>query len=208
VSVGILVELVGLIMPKYEFYLAVTDEPEAHRKNEGDIVTILPYGAECGSAVVDEYLIVIVELGETDLEKVKERFMQPLLENGHIDDVTFRDIYDTDGIDLVRYPRGQYVLDIKSGMAMLRPRKIGKNKYSIPLQKIKDKIPELDLVKVRDKKVKYQPMKIATQLTEKSEKLKAEDVDCGLDNTKEQTINWLSKDLIKDNSTGQFIKAI
>ena len=101
-------------MAKWEIALACVDEPEAHRKEEGDIIAFKPSPWEWGTIELKEYLIVTVAgmtrdevfqlcnslylNGETDIETIekkelfplkKRRFRLPLniLKNGWMSDI-------------------------------------------------------------------------------------------------------------------------
>ncbi len=64
-------------MPKYELLIACVDEPEVHRKKEGDVVAVRPYPFVWGTKEVDQYFIVIIEADE-DLNTLKEKYQAPL----------------------------------------------------------------------------------------------------------------------------------
>ncbi len=120
-------------MPKYELLMACVDEPEAHRKKEGDIVAVRPYPFSWGKKEVDQYFVVIIEADE-DLNIMRETYEIPLYEGG-------LDRHPSDDIEIM-------------------PKILAKNRFQIPLDIIKDGwMPTLDLAKVRDKKKIYQPLK-------------------------------------------------
>lgn len=48
-------------MPTHEILIAACDEPEAHRKKEGDVICVRPHPWNWGRKEVDRYLIVIVD---------------------------------------------------------------------------------------------------------------------------------------------------
>jgi hypothetical protein len=54
----------------FEFALACCDEPEPHRKKEGDIIACKPFPWNWGRVELKEYLIVIVD-GMTDDEAAR-----------------------------------------------------------------------------------------------------------------------------------------
>ena len=58
-------------MPKYEFCIAVKDEPEAHRKKAGDIIAVKPYPCDTGWLTMRDHLVVVVESNETLAEMMR-----------------------------------------------------------------------------------------------------------------------------------------
>ena len=120
-------------MPKYEISIAVCDEPEPHRKKEGDVVSIIEMGMPWGRKVLDEYLIVPV-LSNLSYNEIRQQLMTPWWSDG-----------------LVGWP------DPEDDT----PRtKLGKNRFKIPLDIIRDGwYPALDYDKVRNKGLMYQPLK-------------------------------------------------
>lgn len=68
-------------MPKYELMLACADEPEAHRKKEGDIISVRPYPCNWGKKVIEQYLIVIIET-EEDIETMRATYEMALYKDG------------------------------------------------------------------------------------------------------------------------------
>lgn len=134
-------------MPKYEIAIAVTDEADLasghKRKKEGDIIAVCPYPWNWGRKEIDRYLIVIVE--STDDLETMQNLTIPATAEGYTD--------------------AEQLLD-ENGMLSYTP--LGKRRYSIPLSVLQQGwLPDLDLVKVRDKNYIYQPFKSATQLTQK-----------------------------------------
>lgn len=143
-------------MPKYELMLACVDEPEAHRKKEGDIVAVRPYPCNWGRKEIEQYLIVIIEV-EEDIQTMRATYEIFLYEGG-----------------LDRHPSDEVEAKI-----------LAKNRFQIPLDILKDGwITDLDFSKVRDKTYTYQPFKRASQLTarfdgkEGRHLLNGADVDC------------------------------
>ena len=61
-------------MPIYEIAIAVKDEPEAHRKKQGDIIAIQSYPWHWGRKEIDEYFIVLLRTDKTpkQIRKVTE----------------------------------------------------------------------------------------------------------------------------------------
>ena len=132
-------------MPKYELLIACVDEPEAHRKKEGDIVAVRPYPWSWGAKEVDQYFLVIIETDE-DLNTMRGIYEMPFYEGG-------LDCEPPDDINV-------------------NPKKLAKNRFQIPLDIIKNGwMPSLDLVKVRDKKKIYQPLKDADIVIDTKEKV-------------------------------------
>ena len=208
-------------MPKYEFAIAVNDEPEAHRKNEGDIISIRSYPRNCGRKVIDEYLVVIVECNASDPRVLKQRLRAPLWENGLVEWVDWREFQTRksrplkpgeDDVDLELYPPEEYVWDIKAGKPMERPRREAKRRYKIPLSVLGN----IDLAKVQNKTYIYQPFKKASQLVEKFDgkdgryDLKVQDVDCvatGMSAEQEVVFQWSAVDnLVVDKYTNSYVE--
>jgi hypothetical protein len=120
-----------------------------------------------------------------------------------------------DIIDVIPYPHiwgkkelNKYlVVTVENNLTLeqmwkLAERFIGVKKYSysMPLVQIKKYLPELDLDKVRNESIAYQPFKKFSEISSIIES----GVDCGVEAEKEKTINC-ELDLIKDNNTSQFI---
>ena len=128
-------------MPKWEIAIAVCDEPEAHRKKEGDIIAFKPAFWDWGKKELDQYLIVTVD------EMTQDEMVQlcsPMYEGGETDEEVIMD-------------------------KCLK--RLAKRRHRLPLNIIKNGwAPELDAQKVRDKKLVYQPLqkdKIVIDATEK-----------------------------------------
>ena len=178
-------------MPKYEFAIAIKDEPEGHRKKAGDISSVRPYPRNCGSKTIKEYLIVIVETSRT-LEEMKNftirQFADPNIDSHEKQDIAFME--------------GQ--------------KPIAKRRYKIPLNLIKGSfITDLDMTKVTDPECRYQPFKSASQLVEKFDGvgnhqfLEEKDVDTVSSvagKYKEFCINMDKTPIIWDKSTNSFIQ--
>ena len=108
-------------MPKYELLIACADEPEAHRKKEGDIVAVRPYPWNWGTKEIDQYFIVIIE-ADADIQTMRAIYEMPFYEGG-------LDHEPSDDIDI-------------------NSKKLAKNRFQIPLEIIKNGwMPNLDLAK-------------------------------------------------------------
>ena len=117
-------------MPKWEIAIAVADEPEVHRKKEGDIIAFKPYPWNWGAKELDQHLVVIVD-NMTQNEVVD--LCKSLYENDEIDEEKIMDL----GI-----------------------KRTAKRKYCLPLDIIKNGWKkDLDINKVKDKTLAYQPLK-------------------------------------------------
>lgn len=129
-------------MPKWEIAIAVCNEPEAHRKQEGDIIAVKPFPWTWGTKELDQYFILIVD-GMTQDEV--HALCVPLYENGE----TNQDVIMDNNL-----------------------KKLGKRKFSVSLDLLKKGwFPQLDLVKVRDKTVVYQDMKETQVIIDATEKV-------------------------------------
>jgi hypothetical protein len=128
-------------MPKWEIAIAVCNEPESYRKQEGDIIAFKPSPWNWGNKEVDQYLIVTVD-GMTQDEMVN--LCKPMYEGGETDEA----------------------VAIENN---IKP--TAKRRYRLPLGLLKNGwLPTLDTQKVRDKKLTYQPLqndKIVIDTTEK-----------------------------------------
>ena len=136
-------------MPLYEFLIACADEPEAHRKKEGDVVAVRPHPFNWGRKEIDRYFIVIIDMPE-DIETLRSMF------------------------ESCQYAEtNEFQPEDDSHLT-----KLAKNRFKIPLDIVKTGwMPDLDLGKVRDKKIIYQPFKKTSQLISKLD-LQEKDVDC------------------------------
>ena len=135
-------------MAKWEFAIAVRDEkdlPSGHkRKKEGDIIAVKPYPWKWGKKEVANHLIVIAD-GLTREEAIA--LCQPHYEDGVLE----QDI----------------AVDVKES-----PKILGKRRYSIPLEVIKQGWePALDVDAVRDITEVYQPLKEKETVIDFSEKV-------------------------------------
>lgn len=129
-------------MPKWEIAIAVCNEPEAHRKQEGDIIAVKPFPWTWGTKELAQYFIVIVD-GMTQDEV--HSLCVPLYENGE----TNQDVIMDNNL-----------------------KKLGKRKFSVSLDLLKKGwFPQLDLAKVRDKTVVYQDMKDAQVVIDSTERV-------------------------------------
>jgi len=117
-------------LAKWEVAIAVCDEPEAHRKKEGDIIAFKPAPWDWGKKELDQYLIVTID-GMSKHEVAQ--LCQPLVENGETD------------IEVID----------KKGLKILK-----KRRYNFPLDILKNGwVSGLSLQKVRNKNLVYQPVK-------------------------------------------------
>ncbi len=121
-------------MSLYEFAIACTDEPEAHRKKEGDIIAVRPYPyPDWGKKAEKEHLIIILD-GLTKEEALKLTMPQYNIR-----------------LDWYLSPDEEQIL---------KPIKITKCRFNLPFDIIQDGwLRDLDFNKVRAKTVKYQPLK-------------------------------------------------
>lgn len=177
-------------MPKYEFAVTIKDESERHRKKAGDISSVRPYPRNCGSKTIKQYLIVIVETSKTFEEMQNftiRQFADPNVDSKEKEAIAFEE--------------GQ--------------KPIAKRRYKIPLDLLKnDFIADLDMVKVSDPEVRYQPFKSASQLVarfdglEKRQYMEEKDVDTvSLSSAKyeEFCIDMDKTPVIWDKHTNDFI---
>ncbi len=67
-------------MAKYELLIACVDEPEVHRKKEGDIVAVRSYPFNWGTKEIDQYFIVIIEADE-DIQTMRTTYEMALYED-------------------------------------------------------------------------------------------------------------------------------
>ena len=184
-------------MPLYDLLIAVADEPEAHRKKEGDIIAIRPHGWKWGLKEIDQYLVVVIEADEPDVNFMRGLFERPLLEGDHVEGITFRHVFGEDSISAVDM-QGNPIFD---------PIRLGKNKYRISLESLG--LGEDELKKVRDKSVIYQPFLKASHVVSKFETMQAKDVDCisvslGIGAEEEGKITWVQDtDQVMVNKWGQ-----
>lgn len=117
-------------MPAFEFAIAVCDEPEAHRKKEGDIIAVKSTPWNWGTKELDQYLIITLD-GLTKEEAHK-------LCVPHF--ITGEDWYPSDDLP--------------------QPKIIAKRRFKIPLSIIQAGwLPSMDLERARDKTDTYQPLK-------------------------------------------------
>lgn len=132
-------------MPVFEFAIAVCDEADLasghKRKKEGDIICCKPSPSTWGPRASEMCLIVTLD-GLTEEEA--HRLCIPLFDDG-----------------------SEWWPDIES-----KAKIIGKRRYKISLEIIKNGwLPDMDLAKVRDKKVAYQPLKDAKIKLDTAEKV-------------------------------------
>ena len=123
-------------MAKWEFAIAVKDEKDLasghKRKKEGDVIGVAPYPHNWGKKEVDAYLIVVV------------------------DNLTKEEAHD---LCSPYYDIDPATVDMED-LEAIQPTIIGKRKYKLPLNIIKDGWhADLNLTDVRDKTKVYQPLK-------------------------------------------------
>lgn len=120
-------------MPIYEFAIACVDEPEAHRKKEGDIISVKPYPwGDWGKKALKEYLIVIMD---GLVRQEAQRLTIPLYNTAIDWFVSDPNVIETMGLEIT-----------------------AKRRYSIPFDMIRNEwLIDIDLIKTRDKTIKYQP---------------------------------------------------
>lgn len=134
---------------KYEIAIAIVDEQDLasghKRKKEGDIISVRPYPRNCGRNAIDAYLILIVE--SNDNLDTMLKLTVPWYDDG------------------TEWPPSD---DDYDWHCINPPEKLGKHRFTIPLNVIKNGwMPDLDLNKVRDKNYIYQPFKSDVQLVQK-----------------------------------------
>ena len=194
-------------MAIFEFCIAVVDEPEAQRKDEGDIITVREYPRNWGRKVIDEHLIVLIDIQGVAFEdwELRNFFKEPQYSDGHILGASFRDInYEQDSVNKLAYPSHLYAWDIQADCIMERPVVTAKRRFKVTAP------PQLDSIKIKDKKYIYQPFKKASQLVQKFDGiggnrfLEVSDVDCVSslgDVESEVIILWKNKTIITDKYT-------
>ena len=152
-------------MPKYEITVALEkeDNPKPSKK-EGDIVTVKRHPAIWGKKILDGWLIVIVETEatfETMLWLSHQRVYTDKKNGNKV--VSFKEM------DEETAPKGT-IIDKATGTRLILPNErakdfecIYKNRFAIKFSHLKKEL-NINLKKVRDKKIKYQPFKKASQL--------------------------------------------
>lgn len=132
-------------MAQYEFLIACRDEPEAHRKNEGDIIDIKASPWEWGRKENCRFLIVPVQ-SSLPLNELKE-LCEPQRGNGlFFKELPLQLIWDKEGNMLPPMP------DDSSPY-------VAKRRFQIPLGILSGWLPDLDFNRVRDPNDHYQPLK-------------------------------------------------
>ncbi len=137
---------------KYELLIACADEPEASRKDEGDILAIRPYPHNWGRKEIDQGFVVIVESDRTfeDIVWLSKDVLHRHKKTGDV-----LDMYDFHHITTTKdEDPNDYEL-------------IKKRRYSLQMSEVSKYTAGIDFVKVRDKKKIYQPFKKASQLVQK-----------------------------------------
>ncbi len=194
-------------MPKYELAICVVTEPnhrtDTKRKDEGDIIAIRPYPWNWGVKEIDECLIVIIETARS-YEVLRNLIRQSVYK---------------DKVNNVVVKQGDYE-ELTNPETRTRDRNefemAHKNRFQISHAKVKERLSDLNLTKVRDKLLRYQPFKNATQLVQKFDGLnnnrflQISDVDCHsihANNNAEFSINLDNiPAVILDKYTGQLVK--
>ncbi len=189
---------------KYELAVAVTNEPANGvfvRQQAGDIVTIKPHPWNWGAVEIRNYLIVIVEINRS----------YSMLK-GRVQGGIYRDLISTALVTERDYLNGTDAGRAKSEFEM-----VFANRYKFAIAKIKQRLPDLNLAKVANKLLRYQPFKNKTQLLQKFDGLNRRrfltenDVDC-VSTSKPGDTSEFSIDLesipaiIRDNLTDTLIK--
>ena len=174
---------------KYEILIA-NERPEKHQFDEGDIVAIRPHPWNWGAKEIDQYFIVIVD---TDLSLAE------------MQNFTVRNFF------------GVSTKEQESSVFETVGIPISKRRYQIKLTDIKSRIiSDLDLAKVRDVSVKYQPFKAEAKLVQKFDGIKgnhlidAKDVDCAslfVSKDAETAVNLLVENIIFDKQDGKLVSA-
>jgi len=202
-------------MPTFEFQIAVVDEPESHRKNEGDVVNVTKHPSlGNGRMTIKEYLIVVVDVkAEVDLSELQRHFKQACLADGY-NEWDFREINldpemgEVDDIGLI-HPSSVnlYVIRLSDGVIMPHPKKLGKNRYSIELLALKTNplMYELDIAKVQDKECVYQPFKTSEDLLLGKPDMFAE-IDSGTKPNEFIVVEWSEAEpIVWDNALGKAV---
>ncbi len=145
-------------MLKYEIAIAVKDAQEFGnpRKKEGDLVAVIPHGAQWGSGVIAPYFIVIVET-LASFETIRKMCAQRLYQHKQLGMLTTADDYE------------RITVPIEDGGEGGDPQNYEikyKNRYSIPFNNIKIAISDLNMTKLQDENYIYQPFKTASKLIE------------------------------------------
>ncbi len=150
-------------MPKYELAICVVNELDdagGVRKKEGDLVAVRPHPWNWGAKEIDQYLIVIIETVKS-FKKLDSLIRQSV----------YRDLV-TAGNPLVKQSIYNSLTepDIVTGQPQ-RPYNdfeiAHKNRFQISHAKVKAKLSDLNLTKVRNKVLRYQPFKNRNQLVQK-----------------------------------------
>ncbi len=192
---------------KYELAICVVTEPnhrpDTKRKDEGDIVAIRPHPWNWGAKEIDEFLIVIIETARS-FDKLNKLISQSVYREIATDNL----INDLDYVDLINpeignRPESDFVMEHK-------------NRFQISHAKVKARLSDLNLTKVRNKLTKYQPFKNRSQLAQKFNGLNnnrlitESECDCNsihADNNTEFSINLDAlPPFIFDKFTGQLVK--
>ena len=135
-------------MPIHEILIACADEPEAHRKKEGDVIAVRPHGWPWGKKELERGLIVLVEDARTS-EELSNLLCQPLYEDG-------RSQAEVDQAENAMLEAGLYNL-------WSPPEIIAKRKHKIDMPTLRAQAPAIDAAKIRNKALAYQPFLAASR---------------------------------------------
>ena len=171
----------------YEISVAVVDEADLvsghKRKKEGDIISVIPYQGNWGSKCLDEYFIIPVET-DASFEKML-KLKDPLYD-------TDKPIIDENG-------------EITSPV-------LAKHRYAISFDEVKKlNLTTIDMTKVQNKTVMYQPFKKKTEILTPfnksgSNSISAVSIDCGTSEESEYVVNIQNNTVIYDKFLKEFIK--
>lgn len=116
----------------YDFLIEANNHPERPSKaQEGDIKCMRPSGKPWGKKERCYSLIVPVDITETEAKLL----MSPLYEDGS-------------------FPPEVEAIE---KMGLSPPETVHKRRFKLPLSLLKNKVPQLDLTRVRDREDPYQP---------------------------------------------------
>lgn len=117
-------------MTTFEFAIAVCDEPESHRKQEGDIIAVKASPWKWGKKELKQYLIIVVD----GLEKEE-----------------------ADKLCIPQFKSGE---DWWPSYELFQPEIVAKRRFKVELNILKSNFdPNMDLLKVKNKTEEYQPIK-------------------------------------------------
>lgn len=120
-------------MSLWEFAISIKDELEAHRKREGDIISFKPYPWKDWGRKGNKHCLIVLVDGLTEQEAFSLKMPQYNI-----------------NLNIMPSPKEIEILNLVT---------ISKRRYQLPLNIIKDGwYPDLDITKVQDKKINYQPL--------------------------------------------------